>query len=269
MDKVVQYIEKFKALELDKVIDFNKFNLIAITSHSTQIEGATLSIEEASLLLNDGITPKGKPLEHSLMVKDHHNALLEVLKKVQNFSSLFNEKLICDINRAVMKHTGQKYNTPLGQVDAAKGELRKGAVFVQKRYFPDYKKVPGLLNQLCKELNERITQKLSVRQQINLGYSAHFNLVSIHPFYDGNGRTARLMMNLIQKYFDMPLSIVYAEDKLEYFAAIEKSRETGSIEPFNVFMDAQYIKFLASEIELFEQQVKRNGKGNNTMSLLF
>lgn len=262
MKSVESYIREYKELELQKVLDYNKFNQFAITAHSTQIEGSTLTVEETSLLIDEGITPKGKPLEHSLMVKDHHQALQLAIKMGEN-KKLISIKTICDLNAAVMQNTGQEYNTVLGNVDAKKGELRKGAVFVQKRYFPAHNKIPNLLERLCKQFNERITKISNIREHIDLAYSAHFNLVSIHPHYDGNGRTSRLLMNQIQTHFGLPLSCVYKEDKQEYFEALEKSRESESIDSFREFMDAQYIKYLDTEIERFkiQNESKNNKKG--------
>ncbi len=260
MKTIESYIKKYRSLALDDVIDYNKFCRYAITAHSTQIEGSTLSVEETSLLIDEGLTPKGKPFEHSLIVKDHHNAL-QLAIKLGKTNTHLSQSVICSINEAVMKNTGQQYNTALGTIDATKGELRKGAVFVQKRYFPAYNKVPALLKKLCYQINEKRLEKLSLRNQIDLSYSAHFNLASIHPHYDGNGRTARLVMNMIQNYFNLPMSIVHKEDKLEYFNALERSRKSEKLEPFKEFMDNQYIKYLSTEIDRFKSQTNKKDKG--------
>lgn len=267
MKAVETHIEIYRSLQLNEVVDYNKFNEYAITAHSTQIEGSTLTMEETSLLIDEGITPKGKPLEHSLMVKDHHQALKLVIRSGKEKSPI-SMGSICQINAAVMKSTGQQYNTALGSVDGSKGELRKGSVIVQKRYFPAYNKVPQLLEKLSDQLREKMRAKLTIREQIDLSYSAHFNLVSIHPHYDGNGRTSRLLMNQIQSRYNLPLAIVHKEDKLEYFNALEDSREQETLKPFREFMDNQYIKYLSLEIERYRTQNKKkdNGKG---ISLLF
>ncbi|NQZ79331.1 MAG: Fic family protein [Ekhidna sp.] len=256
MRSIESYIEEYKKLNLQDVVDYDKFNEYSITAHSTQIEGSTLTQEEAALLLNEGITPKGKPLEHSLMVKDHHEALRFSLQLGKNKASV-TLKSICDINAAVMKSTGQIYNTALGSVDSTKGELRKGAVFVQKRYFPSHDKVPNLIESLCSRINEKLDSSLTLREQISLSYSVHFNLVSIHSHYDGNGRTSRLLMNQLQSRFDIPLSVVYKEDKQDYFNALEVSRREESLKPFKAFMDSQYIKYLKEQIDLFKSQNKK------------
>jgi len=259
---VLIYIEAYGKLNLHDVIDYDKFNEYAITAHSTQIEGSTLTVEEASLLIDEGITPKGKPLIHSLMVTDHHQALKKAIQLGKEKIRL-SQSIICSLNAAVMKSTGQEYNTALGTINAAKGELRKGAVFVQKRYFPNYAKVPSLLEALCNQVNEKIAQSLTIREQIDLSYSAHFNLVSIHPHYDGNGRTSRLVMNMIQSYYGLPMSVTFKEDKLEYFKALEDSRETENLTPFKDFMDQQYIKYLSAEIERFQKQSDKQFKGSS------
>ena len=84
MNDILPILEEFQSLHLDEVIDFNKFNQYAIVHHSSVIEGSTLTENETRLLLDEGLTPKGKPLAHSLMVKDHFDALqftLEAAKK--------------------------------------------------------------------------------------------------------------------------------------------------------------------------------------------
>ncbi len=77
--QITALLEKFKSLNLSANIDFDKFNQYGITHHSTKIEGSTLTEIETLLLLNEGITPAGKHLLHSLMVQDHFKALLFVI----------------------------------------------------------------------------------------------------------------------------------------------------------------------------------------------
>lgn len=267
MKSVTSLVKEYKALQLSNVVNYDKFNQFAITAHSTQIEGATLTLEETSLLIDEGITPKGKPLEHALMVRDHHHALQLAIKNGMEEKPI-TVRSICELNAAVMSGTGQTYHTTLGTVDAKQGELRKGAVLVGKRYFPSYDKVPALLEKLCMELNQRLVEATSIKEKLEVSYGAHFNLVSIHPHYDGNGRTSRLLMNQIQTRFNLPLGCVYKEDKKEYFESLEKSRETENIDPFNKFMDSQYKKYLSKEIANYSSQNVTNEKGSG-MKFLF
>jgi len=101
----------------------------------------------------------------------------------------------------------------------------------------------------------------SIEDQLYLSFDAHFDLVSIHSFYDGNGRTARLLMNFIQSYFSLPLGIVFKEDKSEYFDALEASRKDESLSPFRTFMLNQFQKFISNEIEGFQSIKKEPNKG--------
>lgn len=84
-NNIIPLLEQYKKLELSKNIDFDKFNQYAITHHSSSIEGSILTEIETRLLLDEGVTPKGKPLLHSLMVQDHYNALLFIINaKTEN-----------------------------------------------------------------------------------------------------------------------------------------------------------------------------------------
>ncbi len=257
---IISLVEKFKTLNLSQNIDFDKFNQYSITHHSSTIEGSTLTEIETRLLLDEGITPKGKPLLHSLMVQDHYNALLFII----NYSKeqrLFKPELIQQINAGVMKQTGNIYNTVFGEIDAAKGLFRKGNVSAGNSYFVGYEKVIGLVKDLCDKINYRLKEK-AVIQQLNISFDAHFDLVTIHPFYDGNGRTSRLLMNYLQLYFDLPMAIVFKEDKAEYFESLLQTREQQDITIFRKFMYRQYEKYLQQEIEKFEQIRSADKKGN-------
>src|SRR5690606_34138690 len=113
--RIISLIEKFNSLQLSKNIDFDKFNQYAITHHSTSIEGSTLSETEIQLLLDEGITPKGKPLTESLMVVDHFQAFQFILRSALENKEI-NADFIREINAKVMKQTGPVYNTAFGEI---------------------------------------------------------------------------------------------------------------------------------------------------------
>ena len=153
MDKELDLlIDTYINLNLSKNIDYDKFNEYAIVHHSTTIEGSTLSEIETRLLLDEDLTPKGKPLEHSLMTKDHFRALQFVLKKAEDYDHIDNS-FIQTINGRVMENTGKIYETVLGQVDGCKGEFRKGNVSAGDSYFVNYDKVEGLTSELITRIN--------------------------------------------------------------------------------------------------------------------
>lgn len=257
---IISLLEKFNSLNLSANIDFDKFNHYAITHHSTTIEGSTLTEIETRLLLDEGVTPAGKPLLHSLMVKDHFDALEFIIEQSGKKTSVTPE-FIQSVNAAVMKQTGSIYQTIFGELDGSKGVFRKGNVSAGNTYFVSYDKVQGLVNKLCTTLADKITTEVSVTDKMNICFDAHFDLVTIHPFYDGNGRTSRLLMNYLQLYFGLPMSIVFKEDKAAYFEALQQSRKLEDIGFFRKFMYTQYEKYLLLEIEKFEAMNKDAKKG--------
>ena len=259
-------INEYLSLNLSAIIDFDKFNQYSLVHHSTTIEGSTLTEIETRLLLDEGLTPKGKPLLHSLMVQDHHRALLLLLdaaKKKATLSSGF----VQAINAVVMKNTGAVYNTVLGEIDSTKGMYRKGNVSAGNSYFVNYDKVPRLVEELCKKITESISVAVTTEDRLNLSFDAHFDLVTIHPFYDGNGRSSRLLMSFIQHWYGLPLSIVFKEDKAEYFKALIDTRASEDISIFRSFMYEQTAKHFAEEIRKYKE-LKNTGKGSK-FSMVF
>ena len=262
----LQLIEKYKSLGIADIVDHEKFNHISIVHHSTVLEGSTLTEVETQVLINEGLTPKGKPLTDSLMVTDHFSALTYVLEQAEKKRPISVE-LIQEINSLVIKNTGAIYNTVFGAVDASKGEFRKGNVTAGSTYFPNYDKVEKLTKELSDKINEIMKIDTSLDEQLKLAYDAHYSLVSIHPFYDGNGRTSRLLMNYIQAYYKLPLAIVHKENKADYIQALIDTREKEDFKIFRDFMDSEYTQLLTAEIERF-QEINEPKKGRG-FSFLF
>jgi len=159
----------------------------------------------------------------------------------------------------------------LGDVDASKGEFRKGNVSAGGSYFVNFDKVPAYTSKLVLSLTEKMEEKLSISDKINLSFSAHFDLVTIHPFYDGNGRTSRLLMNYIQAVYGLPLAIVFKEDKADYYTALQEARKQENLNPFYIFMYGQYSKHLLNEITSYKNALQKNlsGKNGSGFSILF
>jgi len=233
------------------MIDFGKYSYYAITHHSTSIEGSTLTESQVINLLEYGKPATNKPFDHHIMVVDHFHALQFVVGEADKKRKLSLE-FIQEISALVMKNTGGVVNTALGNFNIAGGEFRLGTVRAGTRTFPDYKKVPELVSQLCKETNEKLKTVQTFEEKSKLAFQVHFELVSIHPFGDGNGRTSRLLMNYIQAWFGLPLSIVYTQDRIKYINALEAARTKETVQPFLDFMYAQYSKFLKKEISMLK-----------------
>ncbi len=194
------------------------------------------------------------------MTTDHANSLQFVIESAKQKKEI-DVPFIQNINAKTMSKTGKTYQTVFGELDSTKGVFRKGNVVAGSRYFPDFDKVEVLTKKLAETINNKLKGTSETIEQLHLSFDAHFDLVSIHPFYDGNGRVSRLLMNYILCYYNLPMSIVFKEEKSEYFEALEKSRNEESLIPFRNFMTEQYCKFLSQEINNFNKQSKDKGKG--------
>ncbi len=267
LESVLRLLTTYQALQLESVLDYEKLNHYAITHHSTQIEGSTLTEIETRLLLDEQLTPQGKPLLHSLMVKDHYEALLFTLQQAA-LKREISVSLAQAINANVLKSTGSIYRTLYGDIDSSKGAFRKSNVSAGTRFFVHFEKVEKLVQQLCGSLQEKLLNAVTIEEQLLLSFDAHFDLVTIHPFYDGNGRTARLFMNFIQAFFKLPLAIIFKEQKATYFEALEESRNKEDLQYFRSFMLEQYKTMLAREIDL-HTQMKSNPRKGGGYSLVF
>jgi len=259
-DKLKILRKEYLALNLNDVLDYEKFAMISIVYNSTKIEGCSLSENDTKVLLEKDITAKGKPLTDHLMVKDHYAAFHYIKKEAQNKQPI-SIKLIKNVAELVMKNTGGIINSMAGSFDTSIGDLRKAQVYVDTKYFPDYSKVENLLAKLIEQVNQKLTTAKE-DDILKLSAEIHYNLVNIHPFGDGNGRTSRLMMNYIQLYFNEPLIKIFTEDRAEYITALNQAEEQENIAVFHDFICSQQIKFYKNELE------KHQNKGSG-FTLLF
>jgi len=241
-------------------IDYEKFCMISIVYNSSKIEGCSLTETDTKVLIENNITAHGKPLTDHLMVKDHFNAFM-MIKESASQKRKISIDFIKEINLYVMQSTGGIVNTVSGSFDTSKGDLRLAQVYVDKKYFPDFAKISSLLQQLVDAINEKI-DSVKGNDIVKLAADIHYNFVNIHPFGDGNGRTARLLMNYIQLYHGEPLIKIFTEDRAEYIDALNDAEEKGNIDIFRDFIGKQHIKF-------FEAELEKYNKGKSGFSLLF
>lgn len=254
-NELEKYTEEFTRLEIAKVLNFEEFNRIAIVHHSSSMEGSTLTQEETTLLITEGITAKGKPMSEHLMVKDHYTALNFTIDAAEK-KAIITPALLQQINAAVNKNNGVVRQTALGICDDTKGDFRLGNVTAGSTYFVNYDKVIPMVNELCQNLQIKINEVKTVSEIYRLSFDAHYYLVSIHPWFDGNGRTSRLLMNFIQAYYTKPLSIVFIEDKPKYIKALNDSRAAEDVAVFRNFMCSQQVKYLEQEIKKYSSRNK-------------
>ena len=231
----------------NNIINAERYIAFSLTHHSTAIEGSTLTESQVINLLEFGKTSASKPYEHHLMVSDFYKAFHFMQYHAINTNEI-NIDFIKELGGLVVKSTGSFVNTILGTFDIAKGDFRLCSVRAGSRYFPDCKKVPKLIHDFIKETNLDVKKAKTFRQKMELAFKVHYDFVSIHPFGDGNGRTSRLLMNFVQKKFNLSYTFVFKEDKKKYFDALENSRKTNSLQPFYNFMFAQHLKMIKKEL---------------------
>jgi Fic family protein len=157
-----------------------------------------------------------------------------------------------------MKNTGSEYHTMQGTFDSSKGDLRLLGVTagVGGRSYMNFLKVPAKLEEFCKQLNEQrkaLLQTDDVIAKYLLSFEAHFQLVTIHPWVDGNGRMSRLVMNHLQYEFGLIPSKIVKEDKAEYIQSLVDAREQETLAPYREFMAEEHIRNLTREIESFKK----------------
>ena len=118
-------------------------------------------------------------------------------------------------------------------------------------------KVPAKVDELCAILQEKQKKMGTFREQYELSFNAHLNLVTIHPWVDGNGRTARLLMNYIQFCYHLFPTKIFKEDREEYILSLRQCQDEETNQPFLSFMAGQLKKSLSLEIERFKASQKK------------
>ncbi len=239
-------------------IDYNKFYLYSIITHSTAIEGSTVTEIEAQLLFDEGITSSKRTVMEQMMNLDLKVAYDYGMQWIKKHEDISVDWLILLASK-VMARTGSEYHSIGGDFSAAKGELRKLNVTagLGGKSYMSYQKVPSRLAAFCNELNKRrkAVDTNDVPAIYELSFWAHFELVTIHPWADGNGRTSRLLMNLLQMEFNVLPTKVLKEDKAEYIQALIDTREKDDIEIFIDCMARLHCQHLKADIDHYVESI--------------
>lgn len=256
-DQLLTVLDEYKQLGIAEQIDYDKFYLYSLITHSTAIEGSTVTEIENQLLFDEGISAKGRTMQEQLMNLDLKKAYEQAIRLTRLHTD-FSVEMLKELSSIVMKNTGSQYNTVQGSFDASKGDLRLVNVTAGAggKSYLNYAKVPSKLTTFCQEMNKRrwvLVDSKDILEQYLLSFDAHFQLVTIHPWADGNGRMSRLIMNYIQFEFGLVPTKVKKEDKAEYIQALVESREQDNTLPFREFILREHLTNLRKEIENFKQ----------------
>lgn len=263
--QIEEALKAYLASGVENQVNYQKFYLYSIVTHSTAIEGSTVTEIENQLLFDEGIAAKGRSLTEQMMNVDLKNAYLHAFK-IASEKPIYTPQLLQHLSAIVMRRTGSEYSTIAGQFDSSKGEFRLCNVSagIGGRSYLAYNKVPRAVDDFCKWLNDEIAKvdRKNVAACYRLSFEAHFRLVSIHPWVDGNGRTTRLVMNMLQRQLGLIPSIVRKEDKGEYIQSLVDSRENDDSTIVQDTMLRHHIANLYRRISEYQQ----NGCVNDTVN---
>ena len=260
-DRLNRAIEEFECLGISDQFDFQRLHFYSIVTHSTAIEGSAVSEAENALMFDEGIVPGGRTLVEQMMnldLKRAYDYVMALLDKKPEIDVHFLKKL----SSLVMRNTGGIHSTALGTFDSSAGDLRLVNVSVGRggKSYISYQKVQQRLEDFCSWLKrERQKTFADPASVYALSFEAHYRLVCIHPWVDGNGRTSRLLMNMIQMENGLLPSILLREHKAKYIEALAASRDRGDSSEFVEFMMEDMIGFVRQSIDEYRKNHADDG----------
>lgn len=216
--------EQKKAIDRRRPLTKNQYNtlrnnmIIEWTYNSNAIEGNTLTLSETKVVL-EGITIGGKSVVEHLEAINHRDAIL-FLENIVDRQEDISEWNIRNLHQIILKD--------IDNLNAGKYRMENVLIGGAKHIPPDYLMVPVLMQKLVYEDNrEWIHYHPVVRAAL-----LHGEFVKIHPFIDGNGRTARLLLNLVLMSNGYPPIVIKKESRLAYYDALDTAHTTLNYSKF-------------------------------------
>ncbi|MCX6814714.1 MAG: Fic family protein [Candidatus Aenigmarchaeota archaeon] len=211
---------------------------IELAYNSNAIEGNTLTLRETRLVIEEGITISRKPLREHFEAINHQKAF-EFLEGLTKKESRITEQTIKEIHRIIQAGIDDEYAGRYRDVNVR----ILGAV----KSPPRFEKVPEKM----KEFVKRISSNPDRLNRIELAAYIHYGLVEVHPFTDGNGRTARLLMNIFLMRHGYPVTMVLKVDRKKYYDCLKKA-DQGDMKRFTDFMGRNVERSLDLYLDAFK-----------------
>ncbi len=223
VDALKKEIASQQPLKRRKLQELKQYYRVALTYSSNAIEGNSLSDAETKAILEEGIAIGGKLVKEHLEVLGHSDAYDLLYKLTKNHAEL-TEKDICKLHKLFYFRIDPKLA----------GKYRKEQVFITGTDFvpPAPDQVSGLMKQFAAEIS---TLKAKYHS-IEFAALLHLKLVTIHPFIDGNGRIARLVMNLALMQAGYPITIIPVINREDYINCIKQIQLNNDPMPFINFI---------------------------------
>ena len=215
---------------------------IEFAYNSNAIEGNTLSLRETQLVIQEGITVRGKSLREHLEARNHPDAI-DYVEKLARKKTVIGQDDVLRVHELLLR----------GIDDQNAGKYRSGQVRVAGATFmpPSAEKIPSMISELLQTLSENPDEL----RPIELAASFHHRFVYIHPFLDGNGRTARLLMNVVLLRTGYPFTVLLKVDRPKYLRALGEA-DNGNPIPFANFVATCVERSLDIYLLAFEKEAE-------------
>jgi len=213
LDQLKDWLDGFRPLPLAVVSELKQRFDVRFTYDSNAIEGNTLSLSETELILTKGITVGGKTLEEHLEVVGHKEAI-DYIETLSRLEARIGEWEIRQIHSLVIRKIAPDEAGRYRQLDVKAA----GTAHV---YPPHYR-----LSELMAEFVEWLNEASAQMHPVVFATEAHYRFVSVHPFVDGNGRTGRLLMNLLLLRAGYPTVTISNQQRLAYIEALVQAQQT-------------------------------------------
>lgn len=214
-----QTLDGYRPLSSALVTNLAEWFKVELTYTSNAIEGNTLNRKETALVVEQGITVRGKTLKEHLEAINHADAVDFIQGLVKKKRQDIPQRDVLNIHALILKKID----------DENAGRYRNVAVRIAGTdvILPNPLKVPELMDDFFLWLHSKNSD-----HPVVIAADAHLRFVSIHPFVDGNGRTARLLLNLLLMQVGYPPALVRKEDRDVYIDSIEKAQLTNQREDY-------------------------------------
>lgn len=204
-----EILDRHRPFDYALIKNLEEWFKIELTYNSNAIEGNSLSLAETALVVEKGITIGGKTITEHLEATNHAEALDFIKSQIKRKPSDLCEKDILKIHEIILDKIDRDNAGIYRRVPV---RISGSAVAM-----PNPRKVQTLMDEFFAWIKNE-----NKMHPVELAAEAHYRLVTIHPFIDGNGRTARLLMNMILMMLGYPPAIIKKSDRLKYIKSLEK-----------------------------------------------
>lgn len=269
INKLKEEIDAFRPIDEGLQRTLQEKLRIEWTYNSNAIEGNTLTLGETAFYLREGLTSEGKPLKDYLEARNHAEAidgLHDIIERKRDLT----EGLIKEIHAVLLKgaeltevlgRDGQKVKKP---ISPGQYKVRPNHVLTLSgkiHYYTDPLHVKD-------EMEKLVTwyQQTGNIHPVEKGAIFHYRFVTIHPFDDGNGRLARILMNLILMQEGYPPCIIQARHRRKYLECLEVADTKGKIDSFISFAGGELLSTQKAILEILrggETGLSESGGGLN------